>query len=129
MKYLIMLLLASSLSLAESGVKIHGLNIGYGNDGVTSTGVGIAYKDFYADYFILPDESTTFSLSRSFKYDFAALNFGSYVGVTDINNTYFNGYNLGTEYKMYFQPYFRIFDIIEISAIQDGAKLSFIITR
>jgi len=129
MKLFITIMLISSLSFAESGLKIHGLNLGYGNKGVTSTGLGIAYKDFYADYFMTPDGLTTFSLSRSFKYDFAAFNFGSYVGVTDINNNFFNGYRLGTEYKMYFQPYLRVFNILELSATQSGAKLSFIIAK
>jgi hypothetical protein len=128
-KLLLTLLLIPTLALADSGIKVHGLNLGYGHSGVTATGFGIAYKSFYADYFMLPNESVTYSLSRSFNYQFSAIKFGSYIGITDQSNQYLVGYNLGTEYKSYYQPYVRFYNGIELSVIDSGAKLSFIIAR
>jgi hypothetical protein len=128
-KLLAILMMLPGLAFAESGIKLHGLNLGFGSEGVTSTGLGVAYKSFYADYYILPDESVTFSVSRSFNYQFAALNFGSYIGVTDQDNNYLQGYNFGTEYKYYFQPYVRFYNAVELAIIEGGTKISFVIAR
>jgi hypothetical protein len=128
-KLLAILILLPGLAFAESGIKLHGLNLGFGSEGVTSTGLGIAYKSFYADYYMLPDESVTFSISRSFNYQFAALNFGSYIGIADQDNSYIQGYNLGSEYKSYYQPYVRFYNTVELAIIEGGAKLSFVIAR
>jgi hypothetical protein len=128
-KLLAILILLPGLTLAESGIKLHGLNLGFGSEGVTSTGLGIAFKSFYADYYMLPDESVTFSLSYLIKLNISALSFGSYVGITNINNDYLRGYDLGTEYRSYYQPYVRFYNAVEIATIEGGAKLSFILAR
>jgi len=134
MKYLIVLLLSLSLSanaFAESGFKIHALNLGYGQD-VTATGLSVIYKDFNLTRQLLPGGENVNSLSMRHYFDFALFEFGSYLGVASGPSFHFARYMVGTEYSYYLQPYLRLntgFLQPEISVLYNGAQLSFVLSQ
>jgi hypothetical protein len=120
------------LSFAESGLKIHGINTGYGyGDPVVATGFGLAYKNVFLDRFILPDSSAIKTLSYSSRINIGLVTFGSYTGVStnDSSGSFLASYQLG-EANLYFQPFVRVgHDVyIEAAAMNSGIKVSFLIT-
>ena len=123
----ILLLSVSAISFAESGFTIHALNIGYGRgDPVTSQGFGVAYKNFHADYRFMPDSEPATTLSYSANFQFGALRFGTYTGISN-NMDFLAGYTPnGALIGMYYQPYVRFGDefSLEFRALKGGASMS-----
>jgi len=128
----ILLLSVSAISFAESGFTIHALNLGFGHgDPVTSQGFGAAHKNFHLDYRFMPDSEPVTTISYSANFQFGALRFGTYTGITD-NMKYFAGYKQETALiGLYYQPYVRFGDelSLEFRALKGGASMSISIMR